>query len=281
MNLLVSESVDAVWRLTEGLKRAPATLALLIQVIALLTTWGVAQGMTTIVQLAHLSDFQQIPILALVALQSVTAWAYAYKAKMANWWLRIHFTFPIALYITFLFNLNNAIFLTGFIVSVLLYWTVFKTQVPFYPSRPAVWRTVDQFIQHQFRKLQQPINIIEIGSGLGDFSMYLDNRSHLYQVKGIEVAPLPWLISYCRAQLKKSNVCFTLGNYDNIDFAEHHVVFAYLSPAAMPALWEKASREMRAGSLLISLEFDIPGVKPYQVIHTDKHNPKLYVWQFA
>jgi predicted O-methyltransferase YrrM len=51
-----------------------------------------------------------------------------------------------------------------------------------------------------------------------------------------------------------------------LDFAQFDVVFAYLSPAAMPELWKKAQREMRPGSLLISYEFPIEGVEPNLIV---------------
>jgi hypothetical protein len=45
--------------------------------------------------------------------------------------------------------------------------------------------------------------------------------------------------------------------------------FAYLSPAAMLALWHKARAEMRPGTLLLSYEFHIPGTTPDLVIQPE------------
>jgi len=75
--------------------------------------------------------------------------------------------------------------------------------------------------------------------------------------------PLPWLFSCARAYLNKKPGRFLRSNYHKIDLADYDVVFAYLSPAAMPDLWAKAHAEKRPGSLLLSYEFPIPGV-PHQ-----------------
>lgn len=121
--------------------------------------------------------------------------------------------------------------------------------------------------------------MIDIGSGLGDLSMYIAQRRPNDTVEGIEIAPLPWLISKVRARMQASNAAFTRGNYESLNFAEYDVVFAYLSPAAMTNLWIKANQEMRKGSLLVSLEFEIPEALPDQIIHTGTSTPKLYVWR--
>ena len=53
------------------------------------------------------------------------------------------------------------------------------------------------------------------------------------------------------------------------DLAGYDVVYAFLSPAPMPALGEKAKREMRPGSLLVSNSFAVPEVSPERVIELD------------
>nr|MBP9655293.1 class I SAM-dependent methyltransferase [Rhodocyclaceae bacterium] len=63
-----------------------------------------------------------------------------------------------------------------------------------------------------------------------------------------------------------------LGNYD--------VVYAFLSRAPMPRLWEKVQAEMKPGSLFISNSFPVPGATPDQVIEVDCTPPRpLYCYQ--
>jgi hypothetical protein len=44
------------------------------------------------------------------------------------------------------------------------------------------------------------------------------------------------------------------------------VIYAYLSPAPMERLWEKARAEMKPGSLFISNSFAVPGVSFDEVV---------------
>jgi hypothetical protein len=67
------------------------------------------------------------------------------------------------------------------------------------------------------------------------------------------------------------------GNLWSTDLSCHDVVYAYLSPAPMSSLWEKARREMRPGSLLVSFRFMIPGVVPARTIGAGGNC--LYVWR--
>jgi predicted O-methyltransferase YrrM len=86
------------------------------------------------------------------------------------------------------------------------------------------------------------------------------------------------LVSWLRAHLLGCGR-FIRGDYMTLDFAHYDVVFAYLSPAAMEALWEKAHNEMRPGSLLLSYEFAIPGQMPDLVLEPMHTGCALYGWR--
>jgi hypothetical protein len=248
-------------------KLPPAFIALLIQGCALLLVW-------IFVKLILLCWAINLSPLSFVVLQAVSAVTLTYFVSMASWWRWIQLGFPLALYGMSQFHVPSDLYLIGFLFTLSLYWTTFRTQVPFFPSRPIVWQKVAEIIP-----LEKPIQFIEIGSGLGDLSMYLANLRPDTKICGVEVAPLPWLISKFRAYLRKSKVIFKLGNYHQYNFNEYDVVFAYLSPVAMGALWQKASKEMRKGSLLISYEFDIFGISPSEIIPAAENGPKIYIWK--
>jgi len=82
-----------------------------------------------------------------------------------------------------------------------------------------------------------------------------------------------------RSHLTHSSARFTLSDYQQLNFAEYDIIFAYLSPAAMPSLWDKAKQEQSNNQLLISLEFPVPGITPAQVISGDHQSPDLYIYQ--
>jgi len=122
--------------------------------------------------------------------------------------------------------------------------------------------------------------VIDIGSGLGGLVLDLARRRPDCDVSGIELAPLPWLASRLRAWAGRSPAHFLRGDYEGLDFGDVDVVFAYLSPAAMPALWRKAEAEMRPGSVLFSYEFTIPGREPdLRLVSTDS-SKILHIWHF-
>jgi len=58
------------------------------------------------------------------------------------------------------------------------------------------------------------------------------------------------------------------------------VVFAYLSPVVMTALWLKAEKEMLPGSMLVSYEFKITARAPDKTIVTTEGGPLIYIWCF-
>jgi hypothetical protein len=245
----------------------PATLAVLVQCAAVLVVLIFSR-------LIHLGADIALPLFALVLLQALLAAAFSYVAGMASWWRWIHLCFPIAAWGMSNLHVPNEVYLAGFVVSLSLFWTTFRSQVPFFPSRPAVWKQVAKLMPKD-----KSIRLIDIGSGLGDMPMYIAKVRPECHIEGIEIAPLPWLVSLVRSKIMRSRASFKLGNYHALDFANYDIIFAYLSPAAMLALWDKARQEMQSGSLLISLEFEIPGLTPSMRIAGVDNSPTLYVWR--
>jgi hypothetical protein len=249
----------------------PATLAILLQLGALLCVLVLAWLVQWLAVFYFSIEFI-LPVVVCVMLQAGLAALFSVRAGMASWWRWIHAGFPLAVWLMALLQLPSEWYLFGFFLSLALFWTTFRTQVPFFPSRPVVWQQVVQLLP------VSPLRIVDVGSGLGDLGMHLARLRADCHIEGIEIAPLPWLLSYCRARLSQSSAKFKLGNYHALDFAAYDVVFAYLSPAVMHGLWQKAQLEMRPGSMLISYEFDIPGITPSQLVLTGENRPLLYVW---
>jgi hypothetical protein len=72
---------------------------------------------------------------------------------------------------------------------------------------------------------------------------------------GIESAPLNWLIAKLRLGVRGGKTDIRFGNLWDVDLSDFDIVYAYLSPAPMPRLWEKVCREMKPGSLFVSNTF--------------------------
>ena len=263
--------------------KAPALAALAIQLgAASLIFFGAAflfQDFWPALSLGHAAMLQG----GLAALLS--AWR-----RMPRWWIPIQLLFPLALLTALGLHLPPTLFLIAFVFLLALFWSTFRTQVPFYPSRAATWRAVLTLLPTPATlpatipatippTIPAPLRFIDIGSGLGGLVLSLAAARPDGRFSGIEVAPLPWLISHLRARFTGSSADFMRGDYEALDFAQFDVIFAYLSPAAMPALWQKAQREMRPGSLLLSHEFLIPDQTPQLTVLPDPHGPVLYGWR--
>lgn len=247
--------------------RLPAVRALLAQGVALLPTAALAVALE--------SFGHGLTLLEACALQGAVAMLITWKLGLASWWRIIELLFPVALLAALGLQLPPALFLAVFVVLLGWYWSTFRTQVPYYPSSPSVWHAVEQLLPRR-----PGLRVIDVGSGLGGFTLHLARVRPDADCTGIELAPLPYLYSRWRARFTGSRARFIRGDYEKLHFGEYDLVFAYLSPAVMSGLFDKARREMRVGSLLVSYEFNIPGFKPDKTIFTTEGAPPLFVWVF-
>ncbi len=247
--------------------RAPAVQALILQCFSFLLLWGVLYGV------AALANLRLTPAAAAILQGGIAALLSRWRG-LAPWWFPIQLFFPIALVATLSLDLPPGVFLSAFVFLLGLYWSTFRTQVPFFPSGRPTWDAVAGLLPPD-----RAVCFVDIGSGLGGLILHLAALRKDCSFTGVELAPLPWLLSVLRASAARSRGRFVRGDYENLDLSSYDIVFAYLSPAAMPALWEKARAEMRPGTLLLSCEFPIPEVKSHIIILPDARGPALYGWR--
>lgn len=194
--------------------------------------------------------------------------------RLSWWWWLIQFIFPFAVVASLVFHLSPGLSFGIFLVMVLLFWTTYRTQVPYFPSRSGLLPYIIEQLP-----TKDALRFIDVGSGCGGVSLHLAKARPRQLFYGVEVAPFPWIVSWIRAQISAKNVKFYLRDYCQLDFAKYDVVFVYLSPAAMPGLWKKAEEEMRPGTLLMSYEFVVPGVEADLTIKSISNGPALYIWR--
>lgn len=228
-----------------SLLQLPALQAIVLQCVAALVVLGAAQL------------FPALPLGLAAGLQGLIAAALSVWRGLPVWWWMMQLGFPVIVLVALAAALPSWIFLSAFLLMAAIFWSTWRTRVPLFLSGPLAWREVERLLPEG-----QVVRVLDVGSGLGGLVLHLGRRRPQAQLAGIEIAPLPWLISRLRAGLAGSAARFLRGDYHALDFADYDLVFAYLSPAAMPALWEKAAREMRPGSLLLSYEFVIPDLPP-------------------
>ena len=193
----------------------------------------------------------------LCAAQALLAASIGWALRLAPWWAAIQLGFAPTVVLATAAHLPPGLFLVAFLVFAGLYWSTYRTQVPLYPSSPAVWEAVGRLLPRQ-----QPIRFVDVGSGMGGLVLNLAATRADSIVLGVELAPLPWLASVLRVRWSRSAARFRRIDYRRLNLGDYDVVFAFLSPAAMPALWRKAQQEMMPGSLFLSLAFPVPDARP-------------------
>jgi hypothetical protein len=156
---------------------------------------------------------------------------------------------------------------------LVLYWSTFRTQVPYYPSgKTRLGRG------GRTAAAGRPVHLIDIGSGLGGWcwtsrgAVPIDLHRHRTGAAALAGQPA--------ARAHRQPRAFRARRLRALDFGHYDAVFAYLSPAAMTALWRKARARCVPGSMLMSYEFAIDGkiARPYALCQGPGRT--LYVWHF-
>lgn len=242
----------------------PSITALLIQA----ATW-----LILLIFLSFLSI--EIELIGLVFYQGIFAAVISCYFRMAIWWFFIHLFFAPAVFIALSFNFPPLGYLTIFVLLILIYGNIHRTQVPLYPSSKAVANAILTLFPRN-----KAFSLIDLGSGGGKLLTSLSKLNLNGKFYGVEAAILPFLASKIRGLFSQSNCSFSWGNFWQYNLSSYDIVYAYLSPAPMGKLWKKAIREMRPGSILISNSFVIPDVPPSESITIDDfNNSVLYIWK--
>ncbi len=258
-----------------GLRRAwwasPALRAVLLQCLVLPAVWFLWQALLPLLWQPQMG---QMPALLLFSvLQGMIAALLTPVLRLARWWVLIQFLFPLAILLALQFHIAPVWYLTAFIFSVLLYWSTFRTQVPYYPSGKRVWQALLAQLP------ARPATVADLGSGLGGMLLFLATQRSDLLLHGLEMAPLPWFVSRLRAAVQGNRVRFFRADYQQADLAQYDLVFAYLAPPAMPSLWLQAKAQMRPGSWLFSYEFPVPGQAPDFCQELGTRGRILYGWR--
>lgn len=214
-----------------------------------------------------------VPLLFSAIFQGGAAAFLSYRWGMHAWWIPIQFLFFPVLLGGLALDIPSSVFLVLFLATLLVYWSVFHTQVPLYLSSSQAWQAVANVLPSQ-----AGVRVIDLGSGIGGLLKYLSGVRQDIELIGVEAAPLPFLAGWLRTLGGRCRMRF--GSLWDVDLAEFDVAYAYLSPVPMGKLWEKVQREMRPGSLLISNTFAVPDAIPAETVCLDDfHQSILYIYR--
>ena len=252
--------------MTPGLNRPPPSVtALLLQFAAFVL----------VILSVRLFGLNLAPLLFALLCGTLAA-ALSRIAGLASWWLFIQLAFAPALVLMLALDIPRIVYLAAFLVMLVVYWSTFRTQVPLYLSSDKVWRALESKLP-----AGQPLAFVDLGSGIGGVLVHLAQTHPQGRYHGVEAAPLPFIWSWLRIKFRGHRNCTVhWGSLWDCDLSQYDVVFAYLSPVPMEALWNKVKQEMRPGSLFISNTFTVPDHPPQESISVDDlHHSTLYFWR--
>jgi SAM-dependent methyltransferase len=234
---------------------------------------GITQAGATALALLPVVAGLEVTLAQWALVQAAVALRIATLAGAARWWLPLHLAFvPVLVWAS---GLQIPAFAWGaaFLILAAIYGGTFRTQVPLFLTGASVRARLAELLAPE-----RSLRFIDLGCGLGGVIAALKRARPECEFHGVELAPLPYLLSRWRAGRAGCNV--TRRDLMAVDLAAYDVVYAFLSPAPMPQLWAKAKREMRPGTLFVSLAFPVPDECAHEVIPVSgRARHTLYVWR--
>jgi SAM-dependent methyltransferase len=222
-------------------------------------------GWVLVVALASsglLLDYGNGSLWVVILVQTSGAAALTALLRCPPWWVLINFIFTPLLLLAIRLRLPPWIWLAAFAALYLIYWNSFRAQVPLFLTNRRVTAAVAGLLP------PGPVRVLDLGSGAGSFVTALARLRPDARVTGIESAPLPYALSrlrLCRQPLTR----IRREDFFAAPWTDYDLVYAFLSPAPMAQVWDKARREMKPGALLVSNSFAIPGREPDRIIEVD------------
>lgn len=210
----------------------------------------------------------------ILLLQGIIAALCSWATRQPIWWVPIHLLFLPLAFVLLSANLPAWIYLSIWLLLLVVFWGTAKGDVPLYLSSDAVNEAIIKVLEREHAR-----SFCELGAGLGTVVVPLAKRLPALKIEAVETAPLPWLIMKLRCRLLV-NVNVEHKNLWDCELEDHDVVFAFLSPLFMVQLGDKVKREMRSGSLLVSSSFIVPNWQPESVIQLkDMRGTQLFCYR--
>ncbi len=217
-----------------------------------------AQGLVFLALAALVSLLPvRLPFWLWPALQGLLAALLGARWGLGPGWRVFQLLLPFALAWQLGHAVPGWIYLSLFALLLLVYGGGILTRVPLYNSGPVAWEHLLSLIPEG-----EELKLVDLGAGLGGPLAFLARRRPQARFVGIEASPLVWFLAWLRVFPLRRNCRIHLGSLWKQGLQPFDIAFAFLSPAPMPRLWEKALGEMRPDSLLVSHSFEIPGLQP-------------------
>ena len=243
-------------------------LATLIQLIAWLFVF------TVVFVSFHFKFMTAWSFMQMAIFQGILASFISRRLKQPIWWFLIHLMFSPLIVFFLTFDVSSGIYLAIFIVLALMFWSTFKTRVPFFLTNQQTEIQIVELITQY-----QPAQFLDLGCASGGLLRCLSQHFPEIQFIGFEIAPLPYLMAKFRLR-KQNNAHVFYGDFWELDFGNYDFIYAFLSDEPMIQLWQKVLSEMKLGSVFVSNTFEVPGVTADKTIDIeDFRGTKLLFWK--
>ncbi len=217
----------------------------------------------------------RLPALAALAGHCLLATALGRRLGLRRGWLVFQVCFLPALVGLHALALPAWVYLAAFALILAFHWNSLGERVPLYLSSA----TARQKLTGLLQRLPPDFAFIDLGCGLGGTLCHLARRYPQARFHGVETAPLTFAFAWLRC-LPLRNCRIRYRNLWRGPHTPYDVVYTFLSPRRMPAVWQKCRAELRPGALLVSNSFTVPGAPaPESIPLHDWRHSHLLVWQ--
>ena len=159
------------------------------------------------------------------------------------------------------------------IAAISIFAPALWTRVPFYPTPKASYAAILTDLP-----TDTSFSFIDVGSGSGELLFFLAKNRPNGTFTGVEAGFIPYLYSRVLTRMYRlPNVSIQLKNFWRIDTSTFDWVYTFLSPAAMPHIWNKVKREMRDGTTFITNSFPVPAEASEIIPTMNEKCPALYI----
>ena len=186
----------------------------------------------------------------------ISAGAISAIAGHPWWWRLIHFSFAPLAWAVAQIQIEPIWFLLAFFILFSLFRGAASGQIPLYLSGSEATEALASLLEKN-----QRAHFVDLGAGIGSTIIPLANRYPDHFFVGVENSPLTWFIGWIRTRGLR-NIEWRWGNLWQTELHEFNLVYAFLSPAPMIELAEKAGREMQIDAIFVSNSFAIPDLSP-------------------
>ena len=188
-------------------------------------------------------------------------------------WKIVNLALPLSVASSLVVSLPSWIFALPFVGLAFLHAPALWTRVPYYPTSRAAYPLILAELPPE-----KEFTFIDIGCGCGDLLVFLKMHRPMGRYFGVEIGVFPYLSSKIKALLHGGGaITIRFQDIKRTELSDFDYVYAFLSPAAMTAVWNKAYQEMKTGSIFMTNSFEAPSPADYTIAVKDARRSSLFV----